>query len=539
MANVIFRGGTPSKVSTQSNQAFAISDLLRKQQQEREQIEAIQRTFGRPSIQPGEGFQIPAGGDPTGLGGATAFQPNTAIQDFISTAGGARAVLGSDKLLNELFEQSAPGAVLSQQDLVDIGVSKPREISDVKVQAAEIQKTLKPFIEDIKSIDESLKDLKNKKIALLKDNPKLTDKEASEIIEEDRAILNDQKLLLQQRQKGLDVSTAEGDPETGEVKISLRQPVKEKTRRQVFEENKQKESLQLQAQQGRAAENLLLTKPNLSKAQIKGLTARSDRGKAAQVAFDKLVAAEVKAEAKIFKVVRDELLEIDPATGKAKTLRKVPRGVQTFAVPFTLEDGSPGKAQVLWDPSDPTKMQVLTINGKPATAKTKALVEFMKAIPTGERREAIGLQNMMNELNKAASLFARDFVGPFDAFQGWLSSKTGVGFTASEIQFRSIMLNITEARIRELSGAEIPVDEREALVKLLPEIDSPDEVFIANFNRFHSALQDAIATAQRAREESGFKPILRGQQAETIPENVVPPEILQEMEALSDEELLK
>lgn len=128
-----------------------------------------------------------------------------------------------------------------------------------------------------------------------------------------------------------------------------------------------------------------------------------------------------------------------------------------------------------------------------------------KAAPSGERQNLVELLGFQNQLGRISDLFDKGFVGPLQGPIGKLKQITGLGAKEKEVIFRQVVKSIGDEILRLRSGAAINENEAKRLKEFIPQLESPDAVFLGQLKSLETEFDKIITLRQTALTESGFR----------------------------------
>jgi len=119
--------------------------------------------------------------------------------------------------------------------------------------------------------------------------------------------------------------------------------------------------------------------------------------------------------------------------------------------------------------------------------QTGAEAVARQPIPTETAKQLSELNTLLVQMDETENLYNPKFVGPVKGRIAGAKEAT-VGLDPREVEFRATVRDMQDALLRARSGAQINEQEYRRLLRFLPDITNPPDVFRARLNRFRRAV---------------------------------------------------
>jgi hypothetical protein len=131
------------------------------------------------------------------------------------------------------------------------------------------------------------------------------------------------------------------------------------------------------------------------------------------------------------------------------------------------------------------------------SAQQGAVAAGLKPIPTETAKQLSELHVLLSQIEDVKRLFKPEFVGPIKGRVAALEEATTGKLSDEEIEMRAIVFDMQDALLRARSGAQINEQEYARLVRFLPDVNRPANVFLVRLRRFQRMLQQTIESKSR------------------------------------------
>jgi hypothetical protein len=152
------------------------------------------------------------------------------------------------------------------------------------------------------------------------------------------------------------------------------------------------------------------------------------------------------------------------------------------------------------DPDSDTEFVVAnTPKGPVITSKPKA------GAGEGSQKLFSDVISLRDSAVNAQILFDKDFVGFIQGgdILGGIERATGLFTEPSEVVFKRIVRDLSDRLLRARSGAQINEQEFKRLTKIVPQLDTSDDVFQAELQNFIDEMNSIIKTKEGISRQAG------------------------------------
>ena len=133
-----------------------------------------------------------------------------------------------------------------------------------------------------------------------------------------------------------------------------------------------------------------------------------------------------------------------------------------------------------------------------------------KPAPSSERTQMNLLFDLKKKLRTVRGLYKPEFVGRLEGPIGSAKELTGIRINKDQVKFKQLVNTVADDLLRAKSGAQINEMEFKRLKELVPDVNLPDDAFMARFEQFYDNLDEMIDTRRTSLKESGMRPMSGG-----------------------------